>query len=171
MGQGERALRGGRAAGYSPWLLIHSRGGDHVASGDKHAIVRPAAGREDDDRTVLLLRALAHPIRFRIVQLVADPRRFKGSIDICGDCELVCPCRLRMMLDISAPDLSHHLRILRDAGLLEAGREGNFTHYRTRREVLRSVLPPIAELTQEPPSGSSWASASLTVVIEPEQMV
>lgn len=62
-------------------------------------------------------KALADPTRVAIVnRLAAAPE--------------VCVCDLTATLDLSQPTISHHLRILRDAGLVEADRRGTWAWYR-----------------------------------------
>lgn len=58
-----------------------------------------------------------------------------------------CACRLQEALQISQPTLSHHMRILQDAGLVSARKEGKWIHYslseagaNEAREMLCSVL-------------------------------
>jgi ArsR family transcriptional regulator, arsenate/arsenite/antimonite-responsive transcriptional repressor len=64
----------------------------------------------------LLFKALADPTRVSIVNRLAA-----------GEC---CVCDLTAVFELSQPTVSHHLRILRDAGLVEAERRGTWAHYR-----------------------------------------
>jgi ArsR family transcriptional regulator len=57
-----------------------------------------------------VLRALADPVRLALVDELAR----EGS----------CACELRGRLDLSAPLLSHHLKVLREAGLIETRKAG-----------------------------------------------
>ena len=82
--------------------------------------------------------ALGDPVRIRIVSMLASAP--EGS---------ACGCDLEGPLGLSQPTVSHHLRILREAGLIEGNREGRWVHYRLIRErvdELRSILdvPAIA---------------------------
>ena len=96
---------------------------------------------EATDRAVALLKALAHPIRFQIMQLLADKRRFGVEDVACCAADEVCVCRINKMVDISAPTLSHHLKLLREAGLIEGRRDGVWIYY--------SIVPPaLAEVTE-----------------------
>ena len=64
----------------------------------------------------LSFKALADPTRVSIVNRLAA-----------GEC---CVCDLTAVFELSQPTVSHHLRILRDAGLVEAERRGTWAHYR-----------------------------------------
>src|ERR671932_262431 len=61
---------------------------------------------------------------------LADPARVSIVNRIAGAGEL-CPCQLTEPLGLSQPTVSHHLRVLKEAGLVEvARRRGTWTHYR-----------------------------------------
>ena len=75
-------------------------------------------------------KALADPARLRILSLVSE------RDEVCG-CELVEP------LGLSQPTVSHHLKVLHEAGLLERERRGRWIHYRVDRgavDGLRDAL-------------------------------
>lgn len=81
----------------------------------------------------LTFKALADPTRVSIVNRLA-------SADEC------CVCDLTDAFDLSQPTVSHHLRILRDAGLVEAERRGTWAYYRLvpdAIERLRDVFQPV----------------------------
>jgi ArsR family transcriptional regulator len=80
-----------------------------------------------------VFKALADPTRVAIVSRLASA----------ADC---CVCDLADAFELSQPTVSHHLRILRDAGLLEAERRGTFAYYRLVPEAierLRAVFTPV----------------------------
>ncbi len=72
-----------------------------------------------------MIRLLADPLRARIVELLAQ-----GA---------ACVCHLVGDTGAKQPTVSHHLRVLRDAGLVEAEPHGRFTYYR--------LLPDAVEAT------------------------
>ena len=75
---------------------------------------------------------LAAPVRLRLLSLVASAKAGEACV-----CELVEP------LDRSQPTVSHHLKILVDAGLIEGEKRGRWVWYRAvpgRLDLLRSVL-------------------------------
>jgi ArsR family transcriptional regulator, arsenate/arsenite/antimonite-responsive transcriptional repressor len=68
------------------------------------------------DPTVRLLQALGDPVRLSIVRQLASE----------GD---VCACDLTCCGEISQPTVSHHLRVLREAGVVTSERRGTWVHY------------------------------------------
>lgn len=83
---------------------------------------------EPAQRTAQLLAALADPVRLRIVSMLA------ASPD-----GAACGCELEDPLGLSQPTVSHHLRILREAGLIEGERRGRWVHYSVVPERLTEV--------------------------------
>jgi ArsR family transcriptional regulator len=73
-----------------------------------------------------LLKALADPIRLRLMSLIAAT-------------DEACVCDLTAPFDVSQPTISHHLKVLREAGLVESERRGTWVWYRARREALDAV--------------------------------
>ena len=69
------------------------------------------------DPDVQLLQALGHPTRLTIV------RELTGRDEVCA-CDFTSCC------DVSQPTISHHLRILKEAGVIEAERRGTWIFYR-----------------------------------------
>jgi ArsR family transcriptional regulator, arsenate/arsenite/antimonite-responsive transcriptional repressor len=51
----------------------------------------------------------------------------------------VCVCDLTATFELSQPTISHHLRILRDAGLIEANRQGTWAYYRLVPEAIERL--------------------------------
>jgi ArsR family transcriptional regulator len=93
------------------------------------------------DLGISVLKALAEPVRWRIVELLAD--------------EELCVCHLVEQLDQPQPLVSHHLRALRDAGLVETSRFRYWTYYRLRPEALASVAERLARFADTaPPAGA-----------------
>jgi ArsR family transcriptional regulator, arsenate/arsenite/antimonite-responsive transcriptional repressor len=77
----------------------------------------PAMPREAAERLAETFKALADPTRVAIVNRLSS-------------LETVCVCDLTAAFDLSQPTVSHHLRVLRDAGLIEADRKGTWAYYR-----------------------------------------
>ena len=77
----------------------------------------PPLSREEADRLALTFKALADPTRVAIVN------RLSGA-------EMLCVCDLTAAFELSQPTISHHLKILRDAGLVEVERRGTWAYYR-----------------------------------------
>lgn len=84
-----------------------------------------------------VLKVLAEPIRWRIVDLLAH--------------EELCVCHLVEALEIAQPLVSHHLRALRDAELVETSRHRYWTYYRLRPERLAALGQAITALAESAP--------------------
>lgn len=80
------------------------------------------------------LRALADPVRLRICELLAE--------------EELCVCHLAADLGISQPLLSHHLRTLREAALVETRRHSYWTYYRLAPAGLVSLAGDLQDLAR-----------------------
>jgi ArsR family transcriptional regulator, arsenate/arsenite/antimonite-responsive transcriptional repressor len=81
---------------------------------------------EQAEVVVALLKALADPVRLRLMSLIAAT-------------DEACVCDLTTPFDVSQPTISHHLRVLREAGLVDSERRGTWVWYRARREALDAV--------------------------------
>jgi ArsR family transcriptional regulator len=89
--------------------------------------VFPDVGPEQAARLAQVAKALADPIR---VQLVDVLRKHAGK---------VCPCELVPLFDVSQPTVSHHLKVLREAGLVEAERRGLWSYYYVKPDALKEL--------------------------------
>ena len=80
------------------------------------------------DREALAARfkALADPARVAIVNRLAAA-------------DEVCVCELNAALDLAQPTVSHHLRVLREAGLVESSRRGTWAFYRLVPEAIEQL--------------------------------
>ena len=84
-------------------------------------------------------KALGDPVRLRLLSLIAS--REGGE---------ACVCELTGAFPLSGPTISHHLRVLREAGLIEGKRRGTWIYYRVLPEALRTLsqaLHPAVALT------------------------
>ena len=75
-----------------------------------------------------MFKALADPVRLRLMSLVASHP--EGS---------VCVCDLNDAFDLSQPTISHHMKVLHDAGLVERDKRGVWVYYRIRPEALTGI--------------------------------
>ncbi len=92
-------------------------------------VPEPGPELTDAEAAQAIARALADPQRWRILRALA-----------CGQ-DGKTPCAsLRDVVDVAPPTLSHHMRELRDAGLVEEQRIGRTVEYRLRREVIGAFL-------------------------------
>jgi ArsR family transcriptional regulator, arsenate/arsenite/antimonite-responsive transcriptional repressor len=85
------------------------------------------------DQIAPLLKALADPVRLRLISLVASHPGGEA-----------CVCDLNDAFDLSQPTISHHLKVLHDAGLLDREKRGVWVYYRIRTEALGSVAALVA---------------------------
>lgn len=77
----------------------------------------------------------------RLFQALADPTRLAIVRELAGSPE-VCACDFSSCCDVQQPTVSHHLKILREAGVLESERRGTQIYYRlapTAANRLRSM--------------------------------
>jgi ArsR family transcriptional regulator len=86
---------------------------------------------EEADELAAMFKALGHPVRLQIVDTLS---RYAGQ---------VCVCDIEGQFDLSQPTISHHLKILRQAGLVAAEQRGLWAYYYLRPAAtckLRSLL-------------------------------
>lgn len=101
---------------------------------------RPGApARPSLDPDVRLLSALADPVRLAIVRQLAA----------CGS---VCACDLDACSWVSQPTVSHHLRVLREAGVVRSERRGTWIYYSLEPAALERLVGVIRSLL---PGGAS----------------
>lgn len=77
------------------------------------------------------------PTRIASLRALADPVRL-ALIDELGR-DNVCACELRKRLDLSAPLLSHHLKVLREAGLISSAKVGRRLEVRLEEQALAEL--------------------------------
>lgn len=87
-------------------------------------VVYPDVERAQAERMAAIAKALGDPIRLQVVDVL---RRHAGK---------VCVCELVPLFDIGQSTLSHHLKKLRDAGIVDSERRGLWAYYYVRPEAL-----------------------------------
>ena len=80
-------------------------------------VVYPEIERTQADRMAKVAKALGDPIRMQLVDVL---RRHAGK---------VCVCELVPLFDLSQPTVSHHLKVLREAGIVDSERQGLWAYY------------------------------------------
>jgi DNA-binding transcriptional ArsR family regulator len=94
----------------------------------------PTATTTSDDVFTAMLRAIADPTRRRILSMLKEP----------GCCSLdkssgMCACDIEARISLSQPTISHHMAVLRDAGLIEATKIGQWMWYRRNEDAVRRL--------------------------------
>ena len=82
--------------------------------------------RADADRLAGALRVVAEPGRLRLLSLIASRPEAEA-----------CVCELTEPLGLSQPTVSHHLKVLHEAGVLDREKRGRWAFYRLNPEPLR----------------------------------
>src|SRR3954462_11154099 len=90
-------------------------------------LVFPDVTPEDAARVAAIAKALSDPIRVQVVDVL---RRHAGQ---------VCVCELVPLFDIAQNTLSHHLRKLREAGIVGVERRGLWAYYYVNPEALEDL--------------------------------
>jgi ArsR family transcriptional regulator len=106
------------------------------------------SGAPLDDQAAARLGVLADPGRLRILSLIQSQLSHEA-----------CVCHLTDSLEPSQPTVSHHLRVLYEAGLVDRERRGNWVYYWT-----------VATGTAAGPEGLVWASLSWTFALETDRV-
>lgn len=101
--------------------------------------VEHAMGMEAATSVASILKAIAEPLRLRMLSAIAtDPR---------GES---CVCDLAELAEVSQPTISHHLKVLKEAGLLASERRGTWVWYRivaSRKHAVTALLDSFAPST------------------------
>jgi len=90
-------------------------------------VVYPDIARAKAERMATVAKALGDPIRMQLVDVL---RKHAGK---------VCVCELVPLFDLSQPTVSHHLKKLRDAGIVESERRGLWAYYYVKPETLEEL--------------------------------
>jgi ArsR family transcriptional regulator len=103
---------------------------------------------EAADRLAAALKVIADPARLRLLSIIgADPQ---------GE---VCVCNLTEPMGLSQPTVSHHLKVLTEAGLLEREQRGRWAFFRVRRDTLEMLRGALAPVTGAPSEEASLVSS------------
>jgi ArsR family transcriptional regulator len=98
-------------------------GRDHAEAVDRAAV----------ERTAMPLAALGDPVRLGIVLLLSKHDR-------------LCVCDIAAAFPVGQPTVSHHLRVLREAALVDVVRRGRWAYYGLRRDVLKGMVGEMVAL-------------------------
>lgn len=132
-GNSQRSASGIITASHTGAVNVLSRQAGVVGVGISPKFA-PTLTEDDAVTQARLLKALADPTRLRILNLLS---RHEGE---------VCVFEIVESFTLEQPTISHHLRILRDAGLVDCRKKGLWAYYYVRREVLNRAREVINEL-------------------------
>ena len=90
-------------------------------------VVYPDVEREEAEGMAAVAKALGDPIRLQLVDVL---RKHAGS---------VCVCELVPLFDVGQPTVSHHLKVLRDAGIVGSERRGLWAYYYVIPDALKEL--------------------------------
>lgn len=103
-------------------LTERRRGTRCCADADQQGLSADTAQQISDD-----LQLLGHPVRLQILTILA---RSRGK---------VCVCDLEAAVPVKQPTVSHHLKLLREAGLIDCERHGLWAYYFVQRDALATL--------------------------------
>jgi ArsR family transcriptional regulator, arsenate/arsenite/antimonite-responsive transcriptional repressor len=90
-------------------------------------VVYPDVQRAEAERMAKVAKALGDPVRLQLVDVL---RKHAGK---------VCVCELVPLFDLSQPTVSHHLKVLREAGIVGSERQGLWAFYYVNTDALKEV--------------------------------
>lgn len=91
-------------------------------------LVKEPIAQQDAEQLAVTLKALADPARLRLLSIVAS-----------SEGQEACVCDLIEPVGLSQPTVSHHLKILTEAGFLSRSKRGTWAYYRLQPDALTGV--------------------------------
>ncbi|MFF0312210.1 metalloregulator ArsR/SmtB family transcription factor [Streptosporangium sp. NPDC004379] len=114
-------------------------------------IAREPLGEADAVELATLLKAVADPVRLRLLSMIGSHAGGEA-----------CVCDLTGVFDLTAPTISHHLKVLRTAGLIDGERRGTWVYYRIIPETVNKLGALFAPLTDSAPGPDPQPAAGRT---------
>src|ERR1700742_4518560 len=99
-----------------------------VSGCDVPPIVPEPLSDEAAGELARMLKALSDPVRLRLLSVVASHAGGEA-----------CVCDISVGIDVTQPTISHHLKVLRTAGLLDSERRGSWVYYRVVTDALQQL--------------------------------
>jgi ArsR family transcriptional regulator, arsenate/arsenite/antimonite-responsive transcriptional repressor len=96
-------------------------------------VMREPLSTEQSTELARVFKAIGEPVRLRLLSLIASHSGGQA-----------CVCDLTGAFELSGPTISHHLKVLREAGVIEGERRGTWIYYRVRPETLRAISSVLA---------------------------
>jgi ArsR family transcriptional regulator len=87
----------------------------------------PRLGDVETDHFAAAFKAISHPVRLQMLDLISQ-----GGGRVCG-------CDIERHFDLTQPTISHHLKVLRDAGLIQSEPRGVWVMHQINRPLLTSM--------------------------------
>lgn len=87
---------------------------------------------DKQELSVKIFKALGHPIRYKIVKFLYDGPK--------------CVCKLNENIEFSQANLSQHLKILKEAGILSCEKVGMNMHYKISNDEIKSIIDSVDKL-------------------------
>lgn len=112
----------------TPLRIVERELGDRCCDRE----TRPRISQRDAARLAEDLQLLGHPVRLQLLDVLA---RNAGR---------VCVCDLESSVPVKQPTVSHHLRILREAGVVESEKAGQWVFYRVREQEMAALRKRVA---------------------------
>ena len=91
-------------------------------------IVRAPLTERQSVELARMFKAIADPVRLRLLSLIASAAGGEA-----------CVCDLTDAFDVTGPTISHHLKVLREAGVIDGERRGTWIYYRALPDTLRAL--------------------------------
>ena len=102
-------------------------------------LVREPLSAEAAIQLAAKLKALSDPVRLRVLSVVASHEGGEA-----------CVCDLSAGIELTQPTISHHLKVLRTAGLLDSERRASWVYYRVNQTVLQQLSQLLGTDTLSP---------------------
>lgn len=99
-------------------------------------LTREPLAHDDAVGLARMFKALGDPVRLRLLSMIA-----------CHDGGEACVCELTGAFDLSAPTISHHLKVLRESWLITSERRGTWIYYRISPQVIARISAILGEQT------------------------
>ena len=96
-------------------------------------VLQGSLSKDDAEELASLFKALADPARLRLLSFIAEQPESEA-----------CVCHLTEPTGLSQPTVSHHLKLLHGAGLLEREKRGAWVYYRVVKDRLESIRAALA---------------------------
>jgi ArsR family transcriptional regulator len=116
-------------------------------------LARTPLSAEQSADLARVFKAMGDPVRLRLLSLIASHAGGEA-----------CVCDLTEVFELSGPTISHHLKVLREAGLITGERRGTWVYYRVRPELLAQVSAVLVPAAPEHAAVGPTTGRELPVV-------